>query len=758
MAVLTDPDIDKFDSMQSPVKKPSPKVLTDSDIDMFDKQSAMTDNRANPAMQGGANSPALVKARQDVQAAQSRTNPVLTTLKGLSDTADTINKVVPFGDRKQSLNPMTPQGRSNLAGEILKASSLIPGVGSMVGGAAYMAGQAVEDPKKSSGGVALQAAVGAAGSKFAEVALPLAGKAINAVGKGVMDLLPKPVTERIYQLYNEAIRPRTGQFKTKGDLDSYKEDHLNSTLSIVKNPAKPFEDPVTGEIYTKPRNKQDYLQAIDDRQKAVWKDKVQAMSLGATAKGVMIDTHAITEKALSKIVNDKNMKLVEPGLVKECEDLIERSKVSGRQTPEEVENLLSILNEKGASYWANKQKNAANAYIELAGALRKEMEDKIEGALQQGGYLDARKEYGSLKRIKADVLRSTAQQIFKGDATLGDKLLDTFAGEELVRGLLTMNPSSIAMSGTTKAYQLMRQFLRNPDRKIRQMFELADRYTPKATTQSTAQTGWAHAHNPRPGMTSGQPNVSEAEIANKKLPGQPVQAALPNLPNKIGLNRSLPKPSDVERGTGPVIKQGGASQIKLPPGEKRLALPEPTEIKGDGFTMNKRPSKAPVVSEKEVGREPINEQEVGLEGEDEVIKGEKTKKGLERQSQAQEKYYKTDEKKDAKSFLKYMQGKLSSEHLKPKGYLREEHEPISKYRALFSSNGQYSDKVVTEAARVYPRFLGYKKPEDLSGEEIVSAVQKAIKALDDKGVGYLTKNKELGKGQVYSKEKYLGGI
>ena len=48
-------------------------------------------NNLSKLYQGGANSPALKKAQYDVEAAKSRTNPVMTTLKGLSDTADKMS-------------------------------------------------------------------------------------------------------------------------------------------------------------------------------------------------------------------------------------------------------------------------------------------------------------------------------------------------------------------------------------------------------------------------------------------------------------------------------------------------------------------------------------------------------------------------------------------------------------------------------------------------------------------------------------------
>jgi hypothetical protein len=70
-------------------------------------------NNLSKLYQGGANSPALKKAQYDVEAAKSRTNPVMTTLKGLADagqqTTNPFNSIVKSasgGDSGKSASDM----------------------------------------------------------------------------------------------------------------------------------------------------------------------------------------------------------------------------------------------------------------------------------------------------------------------------------------------------------------------------------------------------------------------------------------------------------------------------------------------------------------------------------------------------------------------------------------------------------------------------------------------------------------------------
>jgi len=104
--------------------------------------------------------------------------------------------------------------------------------------------------------------------------------------------------------------------------------------------------------------------------------------------------------------------------------------------------------------------------------MRKTLDDTIEFALSKSGYQELRNQYKSLKTIEGDVLRSAAKHTISGEGTLGDKLLNTFAGEELVRGIMTLNPQTITNAASLKSFQLIRSIMRNPDRKIANIFKM----------------------------------------------------------------------------------------------------------------------------------------------------------------------------------------------------------------------------------------------------------------------------------------------
>jgi hypothetical protein len=658
-------------------------------------------NNLSKLYQGGANSPALKKAQYDVESAKSRTNPVMTTLKGLSDTADQINKVVPFGDRKQTLNPTTPQGRANIAGESLKAASFIPGVGVGVGAAAYGAGMGVEDQKKSVGGAALETGVMTAGGKAFEYGLPLAVKAIKY-------MTPKPVQDRIYDLYKGAVNVATYKFKVPRQIEEYKNNFLSSVSSIIKNKSNlKFENPATGDVYSKPKTQEDFLAGIEKTQKDIF-SKYNGMSKGATDKGALIDTAGITKKSLSGIVNDKNLRFVSPSIVKEAEDMIANAGELGHQTPEQVEDLLTKINNKTAVYWANQDKNGVNAMVKLSGALRENMEKTIEDSLERGGYLEARKEYGALKAIKKDVLNAVARKVFKGDATIGDKLLDTFAGEELVRAIVTLNPHSLVTAGTTKSYQLLRQFMRNPDRKIAKMFELADKHFPQ---DEVLEGTYAAAHNPTRNERPQQ--FTDAEIMAKRLQGRPQATGIgyqtKALPDKSWMNSEKtsvrPQPKfEGDETQKPIYAKGEVQQ-------------KPKALTFQRQKPNWKSLKP--ISEGEAGSNPLNEEKNSVILSPEDIQRDKEIADIKKETQKQM-------SKSAQGFLRDIRGKISSEYAKKGHFLEEEFRSLKQtHPAAFSPKGMPPDVFASEIAAEYPEFFNYKDPHTVTGEELVRAIDLA---------------------------------
>lgn len=194
------------------------------------KKVAMENNAANPAMQGGAKSPANVWAQKDQRQAAYNANPVVNNLNRMADNARNTEKLLPFGkfaDPKEKIN------LRNVTGESLKAASFLPGVGPVVGGMAYGTGLGVEDPSKSALGVAKEAALGGAGGRALEVAGPVIAKAIPKIISKAGDMLGGKSTQEAFdnlinkhaQVYRTILNPHKGviqkvEIKSGKDLDN----------------------------------------------------------------------------------------------------------------------------------------------------------------------------------------------------------------------------------------------------------------------------------------------------------------------------------------------------------------------------------------------------------------------------------------------------------------------------------------------------------------------------------------------------------
>ena len=88
--------------------------------------------------------------------------------------------------------------------------------------------------------------------------------------------------------------------------------------------------------------------------------------------------------------------------------------------------------------------------------------------MMQGTTTAGRKEYGALSAIERDVVKKALANMTK---TGGMGWLDVISGTEFVTGLLTMNPKLLVESGALGGFNLYRKIWKDPNRKIRGMFE-----------------------------------------------------------------------------------------------------------------------------------------------------------------------------------------------------------------------------------------------------------------------------------------------
>ena len=90
------------------------------------------------------------------------------------------------------------------------------------------------------------------------------------------------------------------------------------------------------------------------------------------------------------------------------------------------------------------------------------------------GYTELRRTYKSLKTIEADVAKRFVVEARKNGKGLID-FSDIFSGAEIVRGLVKMDPGSMAAGATARGIKEAYKAWNSPDRAIKMMFKKYDK-------------------------------------------------------------------------------------------------------------------------------------------------------------------------------------------------------------------------------------------------------------------------------------------
>ena len=296
------------------------------------------------------------------------------------------------------------------------------------------------------------------------------------------------IANKVFRTFVAAINPNLRKFKNTKDLQQYKNDVFETVKTINDySPALQLKNPETEQVSNlptqgrniiefvthrnDPNNKILFAQALEQTKRELWK-RSSNMSREVTGQGVTINASKGVNPILDGFIKSPQINTYRKDLVREAVSLKESYKQKTGLSPEDIENDLKFINQEIGKYWNGKDVNAVNFYSAISKSLRENVDNAIENALGRSGWQEGRNKYRALKNIESDIMRSAARTALKGDATMGDKLLDTFAGEELVRSLWKLDPNILTNAAAIKSFQILRGHLRSPDKRIADMFNL----------------------------------------------------------------------------------------------------------------------------------------------------------------------------------------------------------------------------------------------------------------------------------------------
>lgn len=470
---------------------------------------------------------AILSAANDLTA--NNIKPNVARLAG-QGTADAI-----FPEQK-SLEGKTLRFAS---GFVVPAAKAVQGLGVLKGGlavgAAYGAGQDVLNPDTSLKERGTNAALGGG--------LGLAtGSAIKAVPhiieKG-LDLIPRPIKDRIFNLYNYSIGTK---IKNLSEANKIKDRVVGQVKTISDNlPNVKFTDYAAQEAGM-PLNRADNLEAFQQTKDAIWQKHI-VDTKGATEQGVQVNYSKVVDDALaeakSKIgnkslgldANGKRVKGANVSLNNAFEKIAKEQKALKNMTPSEAIGHLKFLNDQIKPLY-----NSGNAIDfstkDLLSSIRYKLQeatdDAIENALGKSGFTSQRKQFSDLRAGEKEIVNSAnkhaRESIGKGGGVT-HSIVDLWSLKDLLHSgghAITGNPTGAAISlgqaAAIKTASKIQDFLRSPDRRIQQMYQLAAKYKVKPNViipNPSVGKGTNLSNNK--GMLSGEEPIKDVNLLEKEL-------------------------------------------------------------------------------------------------------------------------------------------------------------------------------------------------------------------------------------------------
>lgn len=314
------------------------------------------------------------------------------------------------------------------------------------------------------------------------------GKIVGATGKAGVSAIksttkkaipsPKKIDDIIREGIEKGIRPSVAGKNTAKDMGVFTKDSSEAVKSIIerKNLLELTDD--AGETVILPENLKQFAEAIDQTKEQVFKE-YDALAKQAGDVGAEIDLAKVADELVDAVSDPKFVSLEDQSpeiadyLLKRASALEKR----GTYTAEQAQQAIKNYNKTLESFYRNPSyENYAKASIDamIANNLRESVDNTISNAVGEG-YQMLKNKYGALRAIEKDVVKRAMVDARKNTKGLLD-FTDIFTGGELVSGLITANPASIARAGIQKGIKEWFKVLNDPNRAIKSMFKKVDAF------------------------------------------------------------------------------------------------------------------------------------------------------------------------------------------------------------------------------------------------------------------------------------------
>lgn len=362
---------------------------------------------------------------------------------------------------------------------------------------------------------------------------------IKATGEAVANFREtiNPLEARLDKVLQDGIDKgiggNKGGAKTAGGVQKYNERAKEAVKTVIDE----FDRvDANGEPVPLPKNRMEFSQAISNVKKKLF-EKYDTMMREANEMGGIIELEPIAAE-LESVAADPVVRMMKGDVANFAAKKAAEIRGVGRFNLSQAQEAIKMANDSLEAFYKNPSvENATIAHVNARIAKRlREMQDEAITNLKGEGYQELKNTYGSLSSIERDVTRGAMR-----DSNLkpGNGLIDTFAGYEILSGILAGNiPKIIAATGA-KSLNVLRKHLLNPNRHIKNMFREADYLTGKINAKT-------------PMVEQAPPVKNEVGYVEGELysePGVPVGGLYGgNLPAII--QKPAPRPPEISRGLG----------------------------------------------------------------------------------------------------------------------------------------------------------------------------------------------------------------
>lgn len=330
---------------------------------------------------------------------------------------------------------------------------------------------------------------GAAGQLAAEAGAGPVGQTVASMVGGALPFKPSQLASAITKQntaqidnfiernYHRSIKPTVAGKSTISQLDKYNQQMASGIKSIIDNKANLRLTDAFGErVGPLPKTILEFGQAIGQTKQKIFQE-YDAMTRQAGATPAQVPLVPVVSE-LEKVAGDRVLQVLHPEVADSAASVAERFKTQGAFSPEEAQRAIEILNTDLEAYYKNPTYDTASraaVSAMVANKLRSGLDHVIESAVAPG-YQELKNQYGALRAIENDVLH---RAVVEGRKTTGGGVIGNFydivSAEELVRGVITLNPHAVATGAGIKSVGLITRYLRDPNRAVKRLFEAADK-------------------------------------------------------------------------------------------------------------------------------------------------------------------------------------------------------------------------------------------------------------------------------------------